>query len=107
MAKKPVFKVFHDTGEIDDIINSMAYVIHSEKVDFKKNSLTFDKRFLIGGEKIIAIPIMSERGLSTDYPVVTDVVVSGNTVSWKYAQSSGLASSTIPIILIIKLMGAA
>lgn len=50
---------------------------------------------------------MSERGLSTDYPVVTDVVVSGNTVSWKYAQSSGLASSTIPIILIVKLMGAA
>lgn len=106
MAKNPVFNVYHDTGEIDNIIDSLAFVIHSEQVDFSKTSMTFDSRYLKGGEKIIAVPIVTHRSeMQGNYPTVTNINVSGNKVTWKYEHDSGMASATIPIIHIFKLMG--
>lgn len=106
MAKKHVFNVYHDTGEVDNIIDSLVFIIHSEKVDFSKTSMSFDSRYLKGGEKIIAVPIVTHRSeMNGNYPTVTNIKVNGNTVTWAYEHNSGMASATVPIIHVFKLMG--
>ncbi|MTC46755.1 hypothetical protein GKR71_13005 [Providencia sp. wls1922] len=102
----PVFNVYHDSGVIDNIIDSFCYVIHSQRVDFKNNSFTFDTKYLAGGERIIAVASTTPRGMgSVTYSNVTNVRVTGNTVSWTYVSGRGAGSSTIPVITIFKLVG--
>ncbi|MEQ4922340.1 hypothetical protein [Proteus hauseri] len=106
MMRKPVFNVYHESGVVDNIIDSFCYVIHSQRVDFKNNSFTFDKKYLVGGERIIAIVSTTPRGMGPiTYSSVTNVLVSDNTVSWTYVSGHGAGSSTIPIVTVFKLVG--
>lgn len=43
--------------------------------------------------------------MNGNYPTVTNVKVNGNTVTWVYEHDSGMASATVPIIHVFKLMG--
>lgn len=106
MIKKAVFNVYHKTGEVDNIIDSLAFVIHSEQVDFKRNYIEIDERYLKGGGKIIAIPVVTHRSETREkYPTIEEIKVTGNRVEWKYARSNGVSSSTIPVIHVFKATG--
>ncbi|MEX0397685.1 hypothetical protein KDV94_17610 [Providencia rettgeri] len=105
--KKPVINIYHGSGVVDNIIDSFCYVIHSQRVDFKNNSITIDDKYLQGGEKIIAIASTTPRGTipNNSYPTVTNIKVTGNKISWEYKSGRGISSSTIPVITIFKLVG--
>ncbi|MFS1539323.1 MAG: hypothetical protein ACL7AX_11930 [Candidatus Arsenophonus phytopathogenicus] len=98
----PVFKIYHAGGEIDNILQSFGYVIHSEQVDFKKTGFQFDSRFLEGGGKIIAIPRIDIELGNNRYPTIENVEIKGNTVTWEYTDFF-TRSSTIPVIHVFKL----
>lgn len=106
MTKKVVFNVYHETGEIDNIIDSLLTVIHSEQVDFKRNSIIINEKHLKGGGKIIAVPIVTHRSETTSrYPIIENLKVNGNRVEWTYSGKNGVKSATIPVIHVFKLIG--
>ncbi|WGL93745.1 hypothetical protein [Arsenophonus nasoniae] len=98
----PVFKIYHDGGEIDNILDSFGFVIHSEQVDFKKTSFQFDQRFLKGGRKIVAVPRIDIARNNNNYPAIENVNIYGNTVSWNYTNFC-IGCATIPVIHVFKL----
>ncbi|QBY42821.1 hypothetical protein QE197_09355 [Arsenophonus nasoniae] len=99
----PKFNIYHDGGEIDNILQSFGFVIHSEEVDFKKNSFQFDQRFLKGGRKIVAVPRIDIAHTGNKYPAIENVHIYGNIVSWNYTNFC-IGCATIPIIHVFKLI---
>lgn len=93
-------------GIIDNIGESIAFVVHSEFVDFKKKSHAIDPKFIEGEGEFVTVvhQLPYSPGADHTYGLVVDLKLTNNVLTWNYANSRSEGSSIVPCITVFKVV---